>query len=331
MTSAIIEAINLTKIYPKKRTSSFLASPFKRRKNHASGVVALNHVNLKVGKREIFGLLGPNGAGKTTLIKIFCSLILPTEGSALMNGYDVVSSRLLVLQNIGVMLPELRGFYWRLTGLENLEIYARLYGIANPRLRAREVLKLVGLNHIDEKTAYQKYSSGMKQKLSLAKALLHDPPILLLDEPTLDLDVQTAMRVRLLIKELNKEQYKTILLTTHNMHEAEELCSRVAVINRGKIVAIGSASKIKKIIKLKSILHIEVPSSVKSLKKLQGIESIIDISYECKKDRTIIRIVVEKDANLSPILQVVSRIKVYKIGLLEPSLEEAFLKLTGGN
>lgn len=216
--------------------------------------MALDQVNLKVKDGELFGLLGPNGAGKTTFIKILCTLILPTNGTAIINGFDVVKDREAVIKSIGVMLPEMRGFYWRLKGRENLEIYSRLYGVKQSKERVREVISLVGLSKDDGEKRYQKYSSGMKQKLALAKALLPDPDLLLMDDLTQGVDIQTAINIRRFIQEdLSRGKGKTILFTTHNLLEAERLCDRIAIIDNGKIRVVGTPDEIKRMAKEPSL------------------------------------------------------------------------------
>lgn len=153
--SKMLEMIGLTKVYRIR----------KGLKRYITEITALSEVRLEVRKGELFGLLGPNGAGKTTLIKVLCTLVLPTKGTAVVNGFDVVRERSEVAKSLGVMLPEMRGFYWRLKGIENLEIYARLYGLAKPKERTEEVLSIVGISKNDAEKRFQKYSSGMKQKL----------------------------------------------------------------------------------------------------------------------------------------------------------------------
>lgn len=216
--------------------------------------MALDQVNLKVKDGELFGLLGPNSAGKTTFIKILCTLILPTNGTAIINGFDVVKDREAVIKSIGVMLPEMRGFYWRLKGRENLEIYARLFGLEQSKERVKEVISLVGLSKDDVEKRYQKYSSGMKQKLALAKALLPDPDLLLMDDLTQGIDIQTAINIRRFIREdLSRGEGKTILFTTHNLLEAERLCDRIAIIDKGKIRVVGTPDEIKRMAKEPSL------------------------------------------------------------------------------
>lgn len=323
---SILQTINLTKVYPSERGALNFWS---RRPNHS--VLALDHVNLKVERGELFGLLGMNGAGKTTLIKILCGLLLPTKGTASIDGFNVVKDRLAVLKKAGVMLPELRGFYWRLKGRENLEIYSRLYAIRNMKQKVQDTLRVVGLSEDQGEMRFQEYSSGMKQRLALAKTLLPESELLLLDEPTSELDVRGAIEIRALIKEqLNQKERKTIFLTTHNMNEAEQLCERIAVLHKGRIIAVGSPEEIRQAAKPVSVLLLEVsPKTIDQ--RLRELNGVIDVSSKLTQERMALEIIVEKGMDLSSIIRLVSNeTKIFKINSVEPSLEEALLQLTGG-
>ena len=193
-------------------------------------VNAVDNLNLNIKKGELFGLLGPNGAGKTTLVKILCTLLPPDEGTAIVNGFDVVKQQMRVKQSIGTIFSVgERGFFWRLSGYSNLEFFAAINNVprSGRRQRIMEVLELVGLQ---EKAfeVFQKYSGGMKRKLALARALLADPPILLLDEPTTGLDVTSSRNIRDFIKnDLSKKQGKTVFYTTHYIEEVSQMCDRL--------------------------------------------------------------------------------------------------------
>jgi len=213
--------------------------------------VAVDHVNIKVGSGELFGLLGPNGAGKTTMIKMLCTLIYPTEGTALVNGYDIRKEGLKVRRSISTVLGPERGFEWRLSGRQNLKFLAAMHDV--PRSvadkRIEELLKLLDMQKEADKV-FQKYSMGQKRKLTLAKALLPDAAVLLLDEPTIGLDPTISREIRKFIKEkVVEEDGKTVLLTTHYMEEADQICDKIAIIHEGKIAAVGTPSEIKDMVK----------------------------------------------------------------------------------
>jgi ABC-2 type transport system ATP-binding protein len=202
-------------------------------------VTAVDGINLQVSKGELFGLLGPNGAGKTTTLNILCGLIKPTNGSAKVGGYDVQKEPAKVKELIGVC-PQETAIYPYLTGAENVDLFGNLQTMNKETLktRSRMLLEKMGLTE-EAKRKAEKYSSGMKRRLSLILALIHDPQIAFLDEPTVAMDPQSRHAVWDFIKELKKED-KTIILTTHYMEEAEELCDRVGIIDHGKLIALGS-------------------------------------------------------------------------------------------
>ncbi|MFH0859987.1 MAG: ABC transporter ATP-binding protein [Candidatus Altiarchaeota archaeon] len=237
-----IETINLTKDYPLHRgLLHALRKPFAK-----ETIRALDNVSLHVERGELFGILGLNGAGKTTLIKILCSLILPTAGKAYVNGYDVESEDILVRKSIGFVNTNERSFYWRLTGRQNLEFFAALYDIKNPRDRIDELLNFLNLEKIAD-NRFDTYSTGMKHRMSIARGLLHDPEILFFDEPTAGLDVRSSHHIRQFIKEeLVGRRKKTVILTTHNMKEAETLCDIVSILHEGRVKVTGTLKQIKK-------------------------------------------------------------------------------------
>ena len=206
-------------------------------------VTALDDLNLQVGKGELFGLLGPNGAGKTTTINILCGLVKPTAGTATVCGYDVVKESLKVKDLIGVCIQE-TAIYPYLTGAENVDLFGNLHAMNKAELKERRnmLLTKMGLAE-DAKRRAGKYSGGMKRRLSLILALISDPQIAFLDEPTVAMDPQSRHAVWDFLKELKKEE-KTIVLTTHYMEEAEELCDRVGIIDHGKLIALGTPKEL---------------------------------------------------------------------------------------
>lgn len=206
-------------------------------------VTALDHVTFDVRQGEIFGLLGPNGAGKTTCLRILSTVLQPTSGKAAVAGYDVTVHPELVRANIGFMSSN-TGIYDRMTAWEMVEYYGRLYGIEEHQLQQRleEIFERLQMNEIRDRLG-SKMSTGMKQKVSIARTIVHDPPVLIFDEPTSGLDVLVARAVLQTIDNL-RDQGKCIIFSTHIMREVEKLCDRVAIIHRGRILAMGTVSEL---------------------------------------------------------------------------------------
>lgn len=230
---------NISKTYPPKfpRLKSFF------RMNPGEYVEALRDISLEIGEGEIFGLIGRNGAGKTTLTKIIATLVQPTSGQVLVNGFDSVKDDVKVRSLVGLATAEERSFYWRLTSEQNLMFFARLYGITDKKakLRIAELVEQLDLQDL-AKRRFSELSTGNKQRLAVARALLANPPILLLDEPTRSLDPLAAANMRNLIESLDNV---SILLTSHNLSEIEELCSRVAIISHGTIRAVDTPQNLR--------------------------------------------------------------------------------------
>jgi ABC-2 type transport system ATP-binding protein len=241
-----LETLNLTKRYKRiPGLSELLTHPFRGR----GSITALSDVTLKVGKGDLFGLLGPNGAGKTTLIKLLSTLILPDEGQAYINGLDVTGRAKEVKGIIGLVVADERSFYWRLTGRQNLSFFATLQNIpdATAMRKVDEVFSIVGLGDQAD-IRFMNYSAGMKQRLAIARALLNNPQVLLMDEPTRSLDPLSAHNLRGFIKEwMAAEEGRTVFMSTHNLNEAKELCSRIAIIDRASIKVAGTFDEIRKI------------------------------------------------------------------------------------
>ncbi len=219
---------------------------------------AVEDVSFSIDKGELFGLLGPNGAGKTTTVKMLTTLLLPTSGSASIMGLDVVKQTQEVRKHIGFAFSGSRGLYNRLTAIQNLKYFAELYSLDTEvsRKRIPELLELVGLGSRGDDRV-ETYSSGMTQRLHLARALLHDPEVLFLDEPTVGIDPVGSRELRKTVKDL-LNLGKTILLTTHYMAEAEELCNRIAIIKKGRIVALDSPDALKKQISGDSVIEASI-------------------------------------------------------------------------
>lgn len=234
-----IETFDLTKRFPSARFR-----PFSRRPSPA---LAVDRVSIQVRGGELFGLLGPNGAGKTTLIKLLCTLITPTAGSARVNGFDLCDEQ-QVKGSIGLVTSDERSFFWRLTGRENLNFFATLHNLdsAQRRRRVGQALAQVGLESVAD-DRFQVYSTGMRQRLAIARALLSNPLILFLDEPSKGLDPTATLQLHDLIrKQLVQEQGMTVFLCTHILPEAEKLCDRIAIIQRGRIRACGTMPELRR-------------------------------------------------------------------------------------
>lgn len=243
----VIELTGISKSFPKtKRYRELLTRPFAH-----EYVKVLKNIDLTVEPGEIFGLAGANGAGKTTLLKIVGTLLLPSSGNARICGVDLVADNNRAKEKVGYMLASERGFFNRLSGRQNLEFFAALNNISTGRSKdlVQQTLKLVNLDEFGE-LEFMKYSSGMQQRLAIARALLHDPEVLILDEPTKSLDPISANDFKGLIGKLVKDKGKTVMIASHNLQEIEELCNRAAILERGEITFIGSPMSLRSKFKL---------------------------------------------------------------------------------
>jgi len=302
---------------------------------------ALGGLDLEINAGEVFGILGPNGAGKTTLIKILCTLVLHDEGEAYVNGYDVSKEPRKVLDNLQAVLPGDRGFTWRLSGRQNLEFYALLYGLEDDKADERidYLLDLTGLEERGD-DGIQRYSTGMQRKLLLCRGLLKDAPILLFDEPTTGLDPRSASEFRSLLREkLVVGEGKTILMSTHNLSEAQEMCDRIAILDRGKITALDTPDSIRYKMVEESHFTVglnpveytaELTSMVDGLEKMSG---VIVVTPDVDPVRGLLGLSfrVEKEMDLSPLLEVLlaEGLWLRSLNTTEPTLEDAFIAMTG--
>src|SRR4051812_45549936 len=320
---AVVEAHELRRTY---RTST---GTFRRRR---LDIEAVRGVSFEVGEGELFGLLGPNGAGKTTTIKMLITLLLPTSGSASVLGLDVVSDVREVRRRIGYVFGGDRGLYDRLSGLDNLRYFAELYGVdpreQKPRIGA--LLELVGLTG-REGERVEGYSRGMRQRLHIARGLLHDPDVIFLDEPSIGIDPVGARELRATIASL-KDQDKTVLLTTHYMFEADELSDRIAVIREGEIVAEGTPAQLKHGVATGRVLEVEtygVPEPVVS-----GMSELSAVRSVAVEERGQLQVLVlQCDADSEVTQQVLARlgdVRVGRVGVREPTLEDAYVQLVTG-
>lgn len=337
MQRAAIETHDLTKTFKSKVRNPRSDSSIFESKDEGI-VTAVDHLNLEVKKGELFGLLGPNGAGKTTLVKILCTLLPPDEGDAYVNGFDVSREQMKVRRSLGVLFSVgERGAFWRLNGYRNLEFFSAIYNVPRARRHERimEVMDLLGLRD-KAFEPYQKYSGGMKRKLALARALLPDPPILLLDEPTTGLDVISSRSLRKLIREkLSGDAGKTVLYTTHYVEEASQICDRICILNKGKVVACDTPAGLKSSLKKDEVVSITAraitDAQIEALKMMNG---VIALELEVEKptlDTQQVRLHLQSLDSLSPILDFFHREKIKFIDLKheEPTLEGVFIRITG--
>jgi ABC-2 type transport system ATP-binding protein len=331
-----IETHNLTKVFKSKvRSVETRTSIFKR--GEPKIVNAVDHLNLEIKRGELFGLLGPNGAGKTTLVKILCTLLPPDEGTAYVNGFDAATEQMDIKRSIGTLfsLGE-RGFFWRLNGYRNLEFFAAIHNV--PRRgrheRIMNVLDLLGLRD-NAFEIYQKYSGGMKRKLALARALLPDPPILLLDEPTTGLDVVSSRNIREFIRnDLSKKAGKTVLYTTHYIEEASQICDKIGIMNRGKLIACDTPDAIRGMIEKSEVVDLVVGNirddQIEAIKAMKGVISVASGMEDAVLGKRRLRIKLESLNSISMVFDFLFKEKVKLINFRreEPTLEDAFIQLT---
>lgn len=284
-------------------------------------LVAVDHINLEINEGEIFGLLGPNGAGKTTLISMLATLAPPTEGTASVNGFDIIADPGSVRKSIGMVFqtPSSDDI---LTGRENLYLHSLLYGIPKGLRRQRidDALELVDLKS-RENDRVKTYSGGMKRRLEIARGLIHRPKILYLDEPTLGLDPQTREHIWAYIERLSKEEKVTILMTTHYMDEADSLCDRVAIVDHGRIIALDPPSALKMRIG-KSVIKARVGAP-----NLDPIRRLPYVSKVEEKDGDVLITLSEAGSHIQEVLCNLGEASY--VELREPTLNDVFIKLTG--
>lgn len=308
--STIIHVSSISKTYPKGR------------------VRACKGISLTVKDGEIFGLLGPNGAGKTTLLKLLATLVRPTSGTAQVNGYDILVQERLVRRSVGLSTGRERSFYFRLTGEENLKFFGALRGLKGSRLRRQvgELLAQLDLTEMKNQK-YMRYSTGMKRKLSIARALLADPEVLLLDEPTSGIDPASRRRIHRIIRN-TRQQGKCVLLATQDMREADELSDRIGILRDGELIREGSAAAMKAEFETSSIIvnYVgDVPSSfVKELQCLPGVSNVAargpSLTIRCSQPGDV----------LGDIVRIVDQsAKLTDVHVVEPSLEDTYLWIAG--
>lgn len=291
-------------------------------------VAAVNDISFEIRRGEIFGLLGPNGAGKSTLISMLCCLLQPTSGRVTIGGFDLEKDSLEVKKIIGVVPQEI-SLYHTLTARENLEFYAKIYGLPGPMMKKRikNLLEMVGLaERADD--LLENYSGGMKRRINIAVALLHNPEILFLDEPTAGVDPQSRKRIYDTIQALNR-QGMTVLLTTHQMEDAEKLCHRIAIVDNGELIALDTLEGLMDLVGESDVVRVEAgeitQKAADSLKNIAGVQKLsVDgglMTIQLLRGREMLAEIVNSLTS--------SGTKVDSIQIKEPDLETLFLHLTG--
>lgn len=303
---SIIEVTDLTKYY-----GNFLA---------------VDRINFEVKSQELFGFLGPNGAGKTTTINMLTGITKPTSGKAYIAGNDVTKEPIKVKELIGVV-PDVSGVYDELTAWDNIDFSAKLHSVPKEKrkTRARELLELFDL-YDRRNDRVGTFSRGMKKRLMIATTLVYEPEIIFLDEPTTGLDVQSSRQIRDLIKEMNKDG-TTFFLTTHYIEEADQLCQRIAIINKGKIITVDTPERLKKMVQAENIIEISFNDAADFSEKLKGLSHTKNVVRIADK----FRLYVEDPSETLPLIVDFANhnhLKLTSIITLKPTLEDAFVSLT---
>jgi ABC-2 type transport system ATP-binding protein len=341
MSEFAIEAESLVKRFPRKTNGGDDQGSGQKprrlfgRRTPADWFTAVDGVSLRIRRGEVFGLLGPNGAGKSTTIRMLCTLLEPTSGTARVNGYDIIRQANQVRQSLGTVLGGERSIYWKLSARENLEYFAALYHLPPDvaRRRTGELLERMELSGRADDLV-EKYSTGMKQRVAIARALLTQPPIILLDEPTLGLDPQAARRVRELVGELKAEGH-TVLLTTHYMEEADQLSDRIGVIDQGKVIALDTPDNLKRQINQQDAIKLEVsgwhPEYADRLRQLPTVQNVLarhlgddslwEVSVHAANSRALLPGLIETLSG--------NGTRLVNLNIVQPTLEDVFIHLTG--
>jgi ABC-2 type transport system ATP-binding protein len=286
--------------------------------------LALDGLSLSVEEGDIFGFLGPNGAGKTTTIRILTGLLAPTEGTARVAGMDVAENARAVKRAVGV-LPESQGYYGWMTGEEYLVYFGKLYAVSDPRARARSLIEAVGLAKRG-RTPVSAYSRGMRQRLGIARAMVHSPRVLFLDEPSLGLDPRGQREINDLIRRLNRDNGLTVFLSSHLLSEIEGLCTRFAIVREGRLVAEGDRAQLEARLGKSRRVRLEISDPDRALDIAGAVSWIRDV----RRDGEAIVIDPETDDAAAMLLKVLvsDEVEVYSMQRLNPSLEEIFFGLT---
>jgi ABC-2 type transport system ATP-binding protein len=295
---------------------------------------ALDGVDLHVREGELFGLLGPNGAGKTTLIKILTTLLAPTAGTARVAGYDVTREADRVRPLINIVSGGEASGYGLLTVRENLWMFAQFYGMASGEAnrRIRELLQQLSmLDRINTKSS--QLSTGLRQKMNIVRGFLTDPQVLFLDEPTLGLDVGASRDIRVFVRRwMQEDPSRTVMLTTHHMVEADELCDRVAIINAGKVLACDTPAALKRNLRSESIFHVEtMPLDGSGVGLFKSVSGVRTVTRRERDDRTELELVMDEERVIGGVLSAMDAhgVRLLSLTKREPTLEDVFVSLVG--
>jgi ABC-2 type transport system ATP-binding protein len=313
MPREVIEVKNVSRIFQKViKTGSWFKDFLKPQ---YQPFTAVDNVSFNIREGETFGLLGPNGAGKTTTIKMIVGLMLPTKGAVDIYGKSPDES----WEKLGIMLGYSM-IYYRMSGYDNLKYFSKLYRVKDFKQKIKKAGKFFGLEDWMNVNV-ENYSLGMKSKLAMARALIHEPEIIVFDEPTLGLDPNMSRQIRKMIKDMKK----TVILTTHNMQEANELCDRIAIINKGKIITIDTPNNLKALIEKNLIVEISLKKDLPKLEKeLKGVKYLIHVC----RTREGLKAIIDQKSNLKKLLGLLAKYDVEGFDEREPSLEDVFVKLT---
>jgi ABC-2 type transport system ATP-binding protein len=307
----IIEVKNLTKMFGK--------------------FIAVDDISFDVKKGEIFGLLGPNGAGKSTTLRMLSTLSRPTKGTATIGGYDTVKHDMEVRKLIGIVSEKMI-IYNRLTAKENLWFFGNLFNIPKETLTKRidELLELVNLTKFKD-AQVGTFSTGMRQRMNVIRALLNMPQVLFLDEPTLGLDPQSSVEIREFIRKLNQEQGTTVIITTHMMIDADLLCDRIAIVDHGKIIALDTSTNLKKIISGADTMIVKLEIANLTPEMTENIKTLKCVDSATQDNSTTLHVIVHGEEAFDNIVDVVRKRngKITSMANLQPSLEDVFLHITG--
>lgn len=327
MYSIVVE--NLEKWYEKpvrSRHSNPLVRGFRKFFPEKKKIKAVDGISFKVNAGEIFGLLGSNGAGKTTTLQILSTLVYPDRGSVFVEGFSVLENVRPIRERINVVFED-KLLYQKLTVYENLDFYARLYDVKERDGRIKKLLKEVDLEK-EALTFVEDLSRGMKQKVAVIRGALTSPRVLFLDEPTTGLDPSAARMVRDFIRDIRKKTGATIILTTHYMEEADLLCDRIAIMDKGKIVALDTPNNLKKLVQGEDVLVVSFAGTVKDMKDIERVEGV---SRAVCSENVLKAYVDDAEKRMDGLLRAVSSAgaKIISAGKVKPSLEDVFIYLTG--
>ncbi len=304
------------------------------KKEDPKELTALSNVSLEVHRGELFGLLGPNGAGKTTLIKILTTLLAPTSGTATVAGYDVATQPQMVRPRINMVSGGESSGYGLLTVRENLWMFSQFYGIPSKLANQRilELLEIVGLGDRTN-TKSSDLSTGLRQKMNIVRGFMTDPEVLFLDEPTLGLDVGASRDVRSFIRTwMDADNERTLLLTTHYMVEADELCDRVAIINGGKVLACDTPTNLKHSLQQDALFRLEVsPLNGTGLSVFENIPGVRKVVHRAREDRSVLEFILQEENVIGAVMGELTEhdLRIMNLHKREPTLEDVFVDLVG--